>query len=524
MAVYLSVPADELAIIQKELKEMVNSSEYKRDILLHYGLKIHTAYKNMSNIDPSLSPIQFKKGTANLDLWEGLDDGKHFVKHSSHDCEPALEGSCRSTFVTSFGDEGAQLMYNVLVDNLEGDKKVNVPTHASVNYNLHFDVVCPFTAKVTVDYDELYTHFKNDVEDRDLGPKNVYSTVVIGRNNRVVSSSIYRGIYTEETINNKLRDAYNTTNIINIEIKDFDSSNENAQEIEDTIVSSIIGVVTKTVIPQLFEVTEPSLSTTDTTGEAAFATELKKPDKEYEIQDIYYKLTENFRVKKTNDTTMTISKSNCTDRIHNANMTLMQVLNEEMAKQLVQIIDLEEFATKVRIVPVRAVANYEKDGIVEIALEVNYNAIDARSKKSHSKSEVYLFTSNDDYHKFPVNFARDEDGNFINEFKYRTKVTYLNSNVRGGLDEGWSDYKTYISDCPAITVHQEDLGYLDVELMSSSVDWDVIEEIIVNITYVAASDKCDTSGMVTLTRDNPTGKFTCFKYGKESSEYSYTVK
>lgn len=534
LSVDLGLSEEEEKDIREYLKNMLRpDGDYAATMKLFYPachklLKDKGAPASPSNIKLS-SVGTCTYGHTQLELLEGL--GGSFKKVSSDQVTPGLSGTYPASFYATFGEEGAYLMKEALSSGVAVKGGERVPTNAIVRYNLKTLAYVPsLKAKVTVHNRLIHTLFKNFEQNKEALDTNYAGTVYFKPGGKVNQTLHTTGTYrstgrkvciSEEAVNNIFRNLSTDSKYIDIKIEDFAGLAESKKdELTDSIISSLMGMITNNVIPSLFDEVPAEFESQYDMIDA------KKPasSEEKEADQIYsksYTLHDDSKIENIQDFTVTFDKSGTTALELSANATLLASIKKEDIPHLVREMDLTNAAFDRLAIPVRVTADFEEDKIVEVDVDIKYDHVDAKSKLPRTAHKTYCFRDGSENYEFLVTMAKDANGKCIEDYEVKSKVIYKGKATLG-VNDGWSEVQ--VSREKTVILSIESLGYLNVKCSAGDIDWDEVKEAVVSLEYTSAAGHEDTKSTIRLSKDNPYGSWTCYKYGNKDNNYSYRVK
>lgn len=471
------------------------------------------------------SPNTWKEGVAKLEILEGLGDT--FVKQRSSDTFPTLIGSNAASFYATFGIEGSQLTYDALTKGYatkeEGGGEELTPLQAIVRYELKGYAYIPAVeVRVTADSTQVYNSmqsFREDYSKYRRGSykveRTVFSTKTTDSRSVMASKEDIRQ-YIERMVNDK---------VIKIEFSDFSEAGANTEdirEIQNTLKSTLIETVMNTILPSFFNTAfigekqpaegEPG-ATPPSSDTGISAAERDRPN----VTSHYY-FREDIDKTRIDRLNFHYKQNTAVEFRRFPNGTLITQLTPEQRAQLVKYIDIGSPEVQMLEVQIGVNANFEEDKIHSIIVNIIYNQTDAKTGMVRENSKSFLYQKGDEIFTFRVTMARNAKGELLDYYSAEAKISYL-----GTADSPPPIKLENISDRKLI-ISYDKLGFVTVNCFAGDINWDVIKEAIVTLTYEAAPDKPDTKKEIRLSKDSPSGNWRCYMYGNKDNSYTYQVK
>ena len=533
LTVDLGLTKDEHEQILEFLSEMVgntNSLIWKNQYLLYKYLGFSSSYDKSKIV--LLGANTWSSGTAKIELLEGLGDT--FKKTSSSEVVPSLGGNCPASFYAAFGDEGAQLMFDALRKGVSIKNERAIPVQAVVRYNLKgYAFVPSLKATVSVHTSKVYEFFDELNSDSDARDRYIRRNL-FGWGTRDFYYSVKEGMHVSKNVIEETFSKYRDNKIISINIEDYAGLSANDKDsINDTIIRSLIQMVTDTIIPKLFEQSLPEVGSREESGEqsekmkAEYASEMKgaasnaDAGKKVERGRTFYRLRKSENNCAFEDITFRFNKSGTCELMRAPQGSVMVDLAEDDLKGLVRVVDISDPAFQMLSVPVSVNADFEADGIRQIDVQIAYDQFDASSGSHRRTSKAFVFESSETRHTFRATMARDAQGNLLDSYKVKSRMTYKPNHAHGNNDGSFKEFET---NDRSVVISYEKLGFINVKAKAGDIDWDVIKEAIVMIEYLGANNKPDTKAEMHMTKDNPAGNWTCYMYNSSERKYKYRVR
>lgn len=470
------------------------------------------------------TPNTWKEGTAKLELMEGLGDT--FKKQSSVEVKPSLIGSNAASFYATFGIEGSQIYFDALSKGYSGEDgkpEQLTPLQAIVRYDLAgFAFVPNLEVKVTANSEQVYSYmqeFSEDYRKENRGyrktTRTLFKTVTVDARSTTVSKQDIAALV-EEMIEKK---------VINIEITDFSDVAANSadiKEIENSLRSSLMEMIMGTIIPSFFQ----SAFIGQESATAADGTAIK-PNPELGITDAerakptvdtYYSFINNIDKTKINTLDFRFKKNGTVEFRRYPNATLITQLTDEQRSKLVKQIDVSSPEVQMLEIQLSVNADFKADNIHSIVLNVAYKQKDFKSGIIRESSKSFLYKTGEEVNVFRVTMARNESGALIDYYNLEAKISYI-----GTADSPPPIELKNISDRKPV-ISYEKLGFITVNCIAGDIDWTLIKEAIVSLSYPDAAGKPDAKKEIRINQQSPTGNWRCYMYGNKSKNYQYSIR
>lgn len=521
MTVDIGPTAEEYKII----KDYIEAGMRSNDSLFTGMSKLYPLQKDFKGARQVVFGFpKWEKGSTQLFLFdEGESEG--FLKATkSKEITPALSGHCHATFSETFKEEGDVLMHNFIEQQISGKELM---TQASVRYTLEGVAYIPaLNVDIIIDLQKSYSYFKSLKDNLDKTRNGgIYEESGPGYYKKVDS----RGLHcTREEINNMIRD-YKNTGCVSINIDDLSGfSSEEEAKWTDQILEGYLNSISGQILPKLFTEAK-ELETDDTPQEQTGEYDPNRPDDQSKVTDneldrpnvhIKYHFEDQVSSKELTDIRMNLSKSTTKIFTDSPQGTLMlQDLTSDQKKSLMSIVELEDNVHEYLFLPVRVYAGFAEDSIAEVQVNVVYDHFNETTHKQRYAAETFCYINGSESFTFGVTKARDKDGKFLSNFKYRTKVIFKNET--SGANDQWSDWIE--TDVNPLTISYGTLGYFHIGVSGGNFDSEYLKEAVVHMEYLGAPGKKDTSTDLHLTPDSPELSWKCPRYRSTDNRYAYSV-
>lgn len=528
LTVNLALNEEEQKSIDMYIKENVLVSSYKETTIKTYYNDQYKKYLllDLKNVSYTLSPIEFKSGNASLSLLK--DESGSFVKNCTTEVKPNLTGNCNASFVATYGNEGAQYMYNILKKepNIVAGKEV--PTDLTVYYNMKFAGYLPFTAKVVINSSSFYSYLKDftsslsGIDASYRGPVKVPAPW-----NDVIPDKVYSNgavlCLSKGSLDSLISNCRVQKDFINIQIEDMSAnvSDDENQEICKTLTDTILSMVSNTLIPRIFDRTSLPVEVKDEEpAEKSEGKDNEEGKRKKNLFDTYYSIKKDERSLDLSILEFNLSKSGSAEMEFNASGPIGAILDGYTVDDYVSVTSLDSLSSEIVAVPINVHANFELDKVAQVDVKVKVLKTNVLGTKE-IKSESFVLKKDNANACFWYNKSYNDDGTLATKLQYSTRITYTGKNYPG---QEWTDFKEPDKDSDIITILYKSLGYLNVTFTAGDIDWNLIKYVTVSIDYPAAGNKSDTKGMIKLDQDNLAASWNCYKYGQESDDYTYKIK
>lgn len=518
MVTDLHVTENEMELIKKTVDNYVNNENFDKG-----NKPFYPNYNFSIKGQPKICPITFIDGKATFNLISADTNDKYITEY-----KPNLFGNCATTFAANYKAHESQILHDVIT---EGVKKGGVANMAAtVNYEMKYNSIVPFRAHAKVHTGVIFSDFKDlmqkhaGVDARYYGewqfPSDMKGTSNYGR---FYSNGVNLYV-SKEDLDNYIHSSLTKGNTLELTIDDYDGTGKN-KELEDLVINMIKDHVADEVSSKMFDKIDPldpSLIKNPHDIDHKMSQKAKDGEKttpqKLGIYDISYKLKNNFNISSSNDIEITINKNQVRETPCYPSSSLEVVLDNKYNDSLVTEVNASDIYYQKMTIPIKVdVANFEKD-ILQISVKVKYEA------EKTKREETFTFDSkNSDTQFFEVVMERDKEGKLIDDFIYRTKITYRGYDVYGsGRGDNYSEPKHQTGYNEPITITYVDIRNLNVQCRAGDVAWDIIDKLDVEFKYRDAPEKKGATKLMTLTKDNPSDMWNCYMYSG-NGYYTYRI-
>lgn len=438
-----------------------------------------------------LGPVDATEGSCSFELLGNAGDDS-FLKYASQNVKPTLGGDFKASFVSTFGREGSQLVWQALHPEVEGsgNKRVTGTTHAVVRYAMTGHASVPaLNIKVTATASDTYDYFKK------LGNEDTSAT------------ADGKAVMTEAAVEDIVHSEEFLSKVVHVEIEDKDGLlPPELQRQNADLVSSLIGTTTDQIMSALFEEV-PALSV--------------RADQEVDADESspYYSLANRNEedLKKIKDFTVEVNKNTVIPINLYSQGGILYSMTKSQVDKLVQICNLTQAAITTRAIPVNCYARFEEDEIEAIHVNVRFEPEPPYDIYATESNPPFIFKGNNDQYMFYVSYPASAHGSpGIDTLKYMTTIAYRGKKA---LSSRWTTV-----DVGEIVISYAALGYLDIKCQAFDIDWRLIEKALVDIRYLGAENEPDAKTTLCLTAEERSINWSCYKHGCESNEYAYSVR
>lgn len=529
MTVDLGLTQEEETQIRKAVYAMLNDADYRATMELLYpeAYAYYDANKNTDKISEAAIQLSnmgvIKNGTTKFEIWEGF--GKDIKRESSTEAKPSSSGNYATPLYASFGKWGSQLVAKSLRVSTDTDDGLKaIPTTAIVRYEIEVPFHVPaLKAKVVVDTDDFY-HYLTEL----FSDENSLNGTYRGRLNTKedgVADNFKNGVgvrgeilLSEEDIEDLLTKYHESNKTGIVQIQDYSAiAGTGDLDLRGEILKSVLGIVTNQIIPAMFE---PSPVPTKTDTEASGSVYAGQ-DPDEVARMVYYRFKDSEESTEKKHIEYDFSMQSMTVLPLCASTTLLAVVPKDYADKVVTLINLESTEFNDHRVNISSPIDFGANKISTIELIVRYDEPDARFPDDKQvKEDDFTFKTGTETFGFSYFESKDNNGKFLPEFKYKTKVSYKG---KGHIDqnEGWSEWmKTSTHN---LLIKPETTGFISVECEMGDIDWDIIKRVDVTFTYPPALGKTDAQDTLRFKKDEGVKNWNCYRYGSQSDEYTYEV-
>jgi hypothetical protein len=523
-----------LAKVLKSEKQKFNRFYY-RFLKKNRRIQQNIDYKDKIKLSTSGT---WNEGRATFEILEGLGDT--FKKSSSSEVKPTLSGYNAASFYATFGLEGGEVILKALTEGFKetGSDDEVTPLQAIVRYELSgFAWVPNLEINVTAQNTQVHNFLQEYEEDYRKEKRGSYRKVV-KRNwlGRVKSKKITdsRSLTVNKTEIAGIVEEMIDRKIVNMDITDFSgvgASNEEADEIERQIKTTVIDMIMTQMLPAFFETAfiadEESANAVDEEGNPIAGSSRPQPDDDLGINagetnrptvDTYYKFTNNEEKSKHVSIGFHFKKNGTVPFNRYPNGTPVTKLTPDERKRLIKRIDISSPEIQILQVQTSVNADFEKDNIDSIIVNLRYSQKDHKTGVVRENTKSFVYRSPDETNTFRVTMARDSENRLLDYYDVTAKINYR------GTAESPPEIKLNDVSDRALVISYDKLGFVSVKANIGEVDWEVVKEIDVDFKYLAEPNKSDTRKKVKLTEERPSGDWNCYMYGHDDPTYEYTIK
>lgn len=520
MTVSLAPTEDELKKISSYIAYNKNNAHFTRMKELYPK---HKDYRGSTAI--VFGTPEWDKGTAELLLAKGSENN-FLTVYDPGAIQPSLVGYNQADFNQSFSDEGDRLMYQLLQSII---KKESTDINASVRYDVEFFAHIPsLELEIVLHLDKIYDQLNEmyDELDKTRSGGTTYK--------RSGSSSSYTDTRTINSTRDEISDVikgWRNNSSLEININNLANlSDQEKSEWADGIIESFLNVITNKVLDSLFtEIPVDEAEVPENTATEAGEKDRTTPDQKTKVSDaeldrpnvhVRYKLHDHQRITEMGEIRLSLKESSV-KRVSKSPQGLLYFddLNDNQRTKLLSIVNLDHDVHKFMFIPVGTNADFEKDGILSVDVELRYEQYNAATKMPIKVSKMFSLTSNEDRYSFNFNAARDQKGDFLTSYKYRSRVVFKGRSL--GANGGWSDFVE--TDRTEMIVSYGAIGYQRVRVSGENFDIDYLKDAMVHLEYLGAPGKPDTVADIKLTPDEKAQTWKCFRYYSNDERYRYSV-
>lgn len=520
MTVDLGLTVQEEAAVRNYLVKKLSDSSYRGTMQLFYPDAYELLRKKgiPSPTQVELGGIgQVKKGKATIEFLEGFEDDLKISASSEE--TPSLSGNFGCPFHITFDKHGAAAIQHDLSFTYNTSRGTAIPTSITVRYNLTTHFFIPsIEATVKLDSYQFYTRMKNLIHEEETlhgkynGPLSTNGGVKGSfEHGVVVNGQVY---LTETDITNTLVKYRGDKTILDIDTKDYSAlATAQESEVNDKIISSLIEIVSKSVIPSLFE----SSPLPDEIAESSYgSSDPSNPEKRV-ANMIHYKLRDDVVDSDSLHRGINFKKSSLLELDLAASSTLVALIPDKYADKVIRMVNVDNSEFVYKYLQIGCSLDLALKRINLLELRVIYDEKDARFSTKRYEGYFPFHTGSETY-EFEFPLAKDAKGEFLTKYRYSFRFYYAGKGSVGN-EETWVE-----SDAPNITLSPEIMGFISVDCQLGDVDWNLVKDIKVDFNYPEVQGETDTSGFAHFTSAaDPVQNWTCFKYGKSSNEYTYKI-
>ena len=505
MGVDLHLTKEELEAIRKAVDNFANPEQIRKDKEQYYP-----NYKGNCYGKAMICPVNFTKG--NVMFYVGAS-----ALYGTAMCQakPNLNGNCNAIFSANYGSYDSQILYESFKPR---DKKNEyVASGVTVRYELMYNAVLSFKASVSIDQTKIYKLLQDLQHENNGTDAKYYGRVNVEHIGTVYSNGVNLYV-SHEFIDNLTRNSSYNRDFITVKIENL-TNNEQNTKYENLVIEALSKRISNEVCSSMFEKVEP-LDPNNVRSPHDVEKSKDNDGNENKLgnYDVDYKLKNNITISDNSTFNFSIEKNEKVELEHNPQCNLNFILDGVDIKDLVTECDASQLYFQKMAIPITVdAANFEKD-ILQINVKVKY------PYGKNPREETFTFDSENSNSKiFYVVMARDEAGNLIDKFSYRTKIVYRGYDVYSKQGDNYSEPKESKGYNEPIVITYVDIRNLCVNCSAGDVAWDEISKIDVEFKYKDAPEKKGGTKLITLTPSNISDQWNCYMYNGNGI-YTYRVR
>lgn len=505
MGVDLHLTKEELEAIRKAVDNFANPEQIRKDKEQYYP-----NYKGNCYGKAMICPVNFTKGNVMFYVGASALDGTAMCQ-----AKPNLNGNCNAIFSANYGSYDSQILY----ENFKPRDKKNeyVASGVTVRYELMYNAVLSFKASVSINQMKIY-NLLQDLQHKNNGTDaKYYGRVDVEHIGTVYSNGVNLYV-SHEFIDNLTRNSSYNRDFITVKIENLTNNEQNTQY-ENLVIEALSKRISNEVCSSMFEKVEPlDPNNVRSPHDVEKSKDNDGNEKKLGNYDVDYKLKNNITISDDSKFNFSIEKNEKVELEHNPQCNLNFILDGVDIKDLVTECDASQLYFQKMAIPITVdAANFEKD-ILQINVKVKY------PYGKNPREETFTFDSENSNSKiFYVVMARDEAGNLIDKFSYRTKIVYRGYDVYGKQGDNYSEPKESKGYNEPIVITYVDIRNLCVNCSAGDVAWDEISKIDVEFKYKDAPEKKGGTKLITLTPSNISDQWNCYMYNGNGI-YTYRVR
>lgn len=505
MGVDLHLTKEELEAIRKVVDNFANPEQIRKDKEQYYP-----NYKGNCYGKAMICPVNFTKGNVMFYVGASALDGTAMCQ-----AKPNLNGNCNAIFSANYGSYDSQILYESFKPR---DKKNEyVASGVTVRYELMYNAVLSFKASVSINQMKIY-NLLQDLQHKNNGTDaKYYGRVDVEHIGTVYSNGVNLYV-SHEFIDNLTRNSSYNRDFITVKIENL-TNNEQNTKYENLVIEALSKRISNEVCSSMFEKVEPlDPNNVRSPHDVEKSKDNDGNEKKLGHYDVDYKLKNNITISDDSKFNFSIEKNEKVELEHNPQCNLNFILDGVDIKDLVTECDASQLYFQKMAIPITVdAANFEKD-ILQINVKVKY------PYGKNPREETFTFDSENSNSKiFYVVMARDEAGNLIDKFSYRTKIVYRGYDVYGKQGDNYSEPKESKGYNEPIVITYVDIRNLCVNCSAGDVAWDEISKIDVEFKYKDAPEKKGGTKLITLTPSNISDQWNCYMYNGNGI-YTYRVR
>lgn len=505
MGVDLHLTKEELEAIRKVVDNFANPEQIRKDKEQYYP-----NYKGNCYGKAMICPVNFTKGNVMFYVGASALDGTAMCQ-----AKPNLNGNCNAIFSANYGSYDSQILYECFKPR---DKKNEyVASGVTVRYELMYNAVLSLKASVSINQMKIYNLLQDLLHENKGTDAKYYGRVNVEHIGTVYSNGVNLYV-SHEFIDNLTRNSSYNRDFITVKIENL-TNNEQNTKYENLVIEALSKRISNEVCSSMFEKVEPlDPNNVRSPHDVEKSKDNDGNEKKLENYDVDYKLKNNITISDNSTFNFSIEKNEKVELEHNPQCNLNFILDGVDIKDLVTECDASQLYFQKMAIPITVdAANFEKD-ILQINVKVKY------PYGKNPREETFTFDSENSNSKiFYVVMARDEAGNLIDKFSYRTKIVYRGYDVYGKQGDNYSEPKESKGYNEPIVITYVDIRNLCVNCSAGDVAWDEISKIDVEFKYKDAPEKKGGTKLITLTPSNISDQWNCYMYNGNGI-YTYRVR
>lgn len=505
MGVDLHLTKEELEAIRKAVDNFANPEQIRKDKEQYYP-----NYKGNCYGKAMICPVNFTKGNVMFYVGASALDGTAMCQ-----AKPNLNGNCNAIFSANYGSYDSEILYKSFKPR---DKKNEyVASGVTVRYELMYNAVLSFKASVSIDQTKIYKLLQDLLHENKGTDAKYYGRVNVEHIGTVYSNGVNLYV-SHEFIDNLTRNSSYNRDFITVKIENL-TNNEQNTKYENLVIEALSKRISNEVCSSMFEKVEPlDPNNVRSPHDVEKNKDNDGNEKKLGNYDVDYKLKNNITISDNSTFNFSIEKNEKVELEHNPQCNLNFILDGVDIKDLVTECDASQLYFQKMAIPITVdAANFEKD-ILQINVKVKY------PYGKNPREETFTFDSENSNSKiFYVVMARDEAGNLIDKFSYRTKIVYRGYDVYGKQGDNYSEPKESKGYNEPIVITYVDIRNLCVNCSVGNVAWDEISKIDVEFKYKDAPEKKGGTKLITLTPSNVSDQWNCYMYNGNGI-YTYRVR
>lgn len=429
--------------------------------------------------------------------------------------KPNLNGNCNAIFSANYGSYDSEILYKSFKPRDKNNEYVS--SGVIVRYELMYNAVLSLKASASINQMKIYNLFQDLLHENKGTDAKYYGPVYVEHIGTVYSNGVNLYV-SHEFIDNLTRNSSYNRDFITVKIENL-TNNEQNTNYENLVIEALSKRISKEVCSSLFEKVEPlNPNNVRSPHDVEKSKDNDGKEKKLGHYDVDYKLKNNIAISDNSMFKFSIEKNEKVELEHNPQCNINFMLDGVDIKDLITECDASQLYFQKMAIPITVdAANFEKD-ILQINVKVKY------PYGKNPREETFTFNSENNNSKiFYVVMARDEAGNLIDKFSYRTKIVYRGYDVYGKQGDNYSEPKESKGYNEPIIITYVDIRNLCVNCKANDVAWDEINKIDVEFKYKDAPEKKGGTKLITLTPSNESGQWNCYMYNG-NGVYTYRLR